>query len=92
MVIQIFSICKVIWVFLKIMQSFFIGGGSNPQSIIAGFDHEVLANAFNVSTSQLYYDQFLNFKLLHIIYHRIIMSKNPFKLIYEIHKYVTPTL
>ncbi|TQD91061.1 hypothetical protein C1H46_023345 [Malus baccata] len=30
------------------LQSFFIGGGSNPQSIIAGFDHEILANAFNL--------------------------------------------
>ncbi|KAM1205672.1 hypothetical protein ACFX2I_006466 [Malus domestica] len=35
------------------LQSFFIGGGSNPQSIIAGFDHEILANAFNVTSSEL---------------------------------------
>ncbi|KAM1277138.1 hypothetical protein ACFX13_030279 [Malus domestica] len=35
------------------LQSFFIGGGSNPQSVIAGFDHEVLANAFNVTSSEL---------------------------------------
>lgn len=31
------------------MQSFFIGGGINPQSVLAGFDHDILTNAFNVS-------------------------------------------
>ncbi|PSR86617.1 Vicilin-like seed storage protein [Actinidia chinensis var. chinensis] len=34
-------------------QSFFIGGGTNPTSVLAGFDHDTLATAFNVSTSEL---------------------------------------
>lgn len=31
-----------------VVQSFFIGGGRNPSSILAGFDKETLATAFNV--------------------------------------------
>ncbi|KAF9593812.1 hypothetical protein IFM89_025521 [Coptis chinensis] len=34
-------------------QSFFIGGGPNPTSVLAGFDHITLRTAFNVSSSQL---------------------------------------
>ncbi|KAL5831210.1 hypothetical protein ACOSQ4_016564 [Xanthoceras sorbifolium] len=34
-------------------QSFFIGGGIHPSSILAGFHHETLANAFNVSESEV---------------------------------------
>ncbi|KAF5930949.1 hypothetical protein HYC85_031822 [Camellia sinensis] len=35
------------------VQSFYIGGGTNPQSILAGFDPLTLSTAFNVSTSEL---------------------------------------
>ncbi|KAF9605125.1 hypothetical protein IFM89_014116 [Coptis chinensis] len=34
-------------------QSFFIGGGLSPMSILAGFDERTLTTAFNVSSSQL---------------------------------------
>ncbi|XP_042504733.1 vicilin-like seed storage protein At2g28490 [Macadamia integrifolia] len=34
-------------------QSFFIGGGTNPTSVLAGFDHKILKTAFNVSSSEL---------------------------------------
>ncbi|KAM7527896.1 hypothetical protein LguiB_031306 [Lonicera macranthoides] len=34
-------------------QSFFIGGGTNPKSILSGFDPEILSTAFNVSTDEL---------------------------------------
>nr|XP_017252497.1 PREDICTED: vicilin-like seed storage protein At2g28490 isoform X1 [Daucus carota subsp. sativus]XP_017252498.1 PREDICTED: vicilin-like seed storage protein At2g28490 isoform X1 [Daucus carota subsp. sativus] len=39
-------------------QSFFIGGGRNPSSILAGFDKETLSTAFNVSVSEL--EEFLS--------------------------------
>ncbi|MCD7454720.1 hypothetical protein HAX54_025783 [Datura stramonium] len=38
-------------------QSFFIGGGIYPASILAGFDHTTLSTALNVSTAEL--DTFL---------------------------------
>ncbi|KAA8544007.1 hypothetical protein F0562_021816 [Nyssa sinensis] len=38
---------------LGTLQSFFIGGGSYPTSILAGFNHHTLATAFNVSISEL---------------------------------------
>ncbi|CAL8999453.1 unnamed protein product [Prunus brigantina] len=38
---------------LGLGSSFFIGGGINPQSVLAGFDHDILTNAFNVSSSEL---------------------------------------
>nr|ABK80758.1 7S globulin precursor [Ficus pumila var. awkeotsang] len=34
-------------------QSFFVGGGTNPVSIISGFDSEILENAFNVTHAEL---------------------------------------
>ncbi|XP_055832611.1 vicilin-like seed storage protein At2g28490 [Solanum dulcamara] len=34
-------------------QSFFIGGGIHPASVLAGFDHTTLSTALNVSTSEL---------------------------------------
>ncbi|CAK9143216.1 unnamed protein product [Ilex paraguariensis] len=34
-------------------QSFFVGGGSNPTSILAGFDPQTLSAAFNVSESEI---------------------------------------
>ncbi|KAL5581197.1 hypothetical protein UlMin_013639 [Ulmus minor] len=34
-------------------QSFFIGGGRYPKSVLSGFDSEILENAFNVSSSDL---------------------------------------
>ncbi|XP_060174366.1 vicilin-like seed storage protein At2g28490 [Lycium barbarum] len=34
-------------------QSFFIGGGTYPTSILAGFDHTTLSTALNVSTEEL---------------------------------------
>uniref|UniRef100_A0A803L3T4 Cupin type-1 domain-containing protein n=1 Tax=Chenopodium quinoa TaxID=63459 RepID=A0A803L3T4_CHEQI len=34
-------------------QSFFIGGGRDPVSVLAGFDPQTLSTAFNVSTGQL---------------------------------------
>ncbi|KAI8573723.1 hypothetical protein RHMOL_Rhmol01G0298500 [Rhododendron molle] len=34
-------------------QSFFIGGGSNPTSVLAGFEHSTLSTALNVSESQV---------------------------------------
>ncbi|PHU15898.1 hypothetical protein BC332_17103 [Capsicum chinense] len=34
-------------------QSYFIGGGVHPASILAGFDHNTLSTALNVSTSEL---------------------------------------
>ncbi|XP_055831639.1 vicilin-like seed storage protein At2g28490 [Solanum dulcamara] len=34
-------------------QSFFIGGGVHPASILAGFDHTTLSTALNVSTAEL---------------------------------------
>ncbi|OIT39267.1 vicilin-like seed storage protein [Nicotiana attenuata] len=34
-------------------QSFFIGGGNYPTSILAGFDHTTLSAALNVSTAEL---------------------------------------
>ncbi|CAL9050557.1 vicilin-like seed storage protein At2g28490 [Musa acuminata AAA Group] len=34
-------------------QSFFIGGGTNPTSVLAGFDVNTLANAFNITSDQL---------------------------------------
>ncbi|OVA18146.1 Cupin 1 [Macleaya cordata] len=36
-----------------VFQSFFIGGGTNPSSVLSGFDHRTLTTAFNVSASQL---------------------------------------
>ncbi|RZC70390.1 hypothetical protein C5167_033549 [Papaver somniferum] len=36
-----------------VFQSFFIGGGTNPSSVLAGFDPKTLSTAFNVTTSQL---------------------------------------
>ncbi|KAJ0083951.1 hypothetical protein Patl1_30754 [Pistacia atlantica] len=38
---------------LRAFQSFFIGGGSYPTSILAGFGHETLSNAFNVSSDEV---------------------------------------
>ncbi|XP_044480043.1 vicilin-like seed storage protein At2g28490 [Mangifera indica] len=38
---------------LRAFQSFFIGGGSNPTSILAGFGHETLSNAFNVTADEV---------------------------------------
>ncbi|KAA8544009.1 hypothetical protein F0562_021814 [Nyssa sinensis] len=38
---------------LGTLQSFFIGGGTYPTSILAGFNHHTLATAFNVSISEL---------------------------------------
>ncbi|XP_015068626.2 vicilin-like seed storage protein At2g28490 [Solanum pennellii] len=35
-------------------QSFFIGGGSNPSSVLAGFDHTTLSTALNVSTAEVH--------------------------------------
>ncbi|XP_059625260.1 vicilin-like seed storage protein At2g28490 [Cornus florida] len=35
------------------LQSFFIGGGTYPTSVLAGFDPETLATAFNVSVTEL---------------------------------------
>ncbi|XP_059664422.1 vicilin-like seed storage protein At2g28490 [Cornus florida] len=35
------------------VQSFFIGGGSSPTSILAGFDPQTLAAAFNVSIAEV---------------------------------------
>ncbi|PHT80100.1 hypothetical protein T459_18152 [Capsicum annuum] len=34
-------------------QSFFIGGGVHPVSVLAGFDHNTLSTALNVSTAEL---------------------------------------
>ncbi|PHT46693.1 hypothetical protein CQW23_15851 [Capsicum baccatum] len=34
-------------------QSFFIGGGVHPASVLAGFDHNTLSTALNVSTTEL---------------------------------------
>ncbi|TMW86880.1 hypothetical protein EJD97_020758 [Solanum chilense] len=34
-------------------QSFFIGGGTHPTSILAGFDHTTLSTALNVSTAEV---------------------------------------
>ncbi|KAM3231966.1 hypothetical protein P3L10_017325 [Capsicum annuum] len=34
-------------------QSFFIGGGVHPASVLAGFDHNTLSTALNVSTEEL---------------------------------------
>jgi len=31
------------------MQSFYIGGGAHPASVLSGFEHEILEAAFNVS-------------------------------------------
>lgn len=30
------------------MQSFYIGGGQNPASVLAGFDNQILKSALNV--------------------------------------------
>ncbi|KAF6134712.1 hypothetical protein GIB67_002113, partial [Kingdonia uniflora] len=38
---------------LDVFQSFFIGGGMNPPSVLAGFDRNTLKTAFNVSGSEL---------------------------------------
>ncbi|KAF8396631.1 hypothetical protein HHK36_018255 [Tetracentron sinense] len=38
---------------LGAFQSFFIGGGSHPKSVLAGFDPRTLKSAFNVSSSEL---------------------------------------
>ncbi|XP_047330167.1 vicilin-like seed storage protein At2g28490 [Impatiens glandulifera] len=38
---------------LGTFQSYFIGGGLNPTSVLAGFDRATLATAFNVSISEL---------------------------------------
>ncbi|KAJ7980963.1 Vicilin-like seed storage protein [Quillaja saponaria] len=38
---------------MGVLQSFFIGGGTYPRSILSGFDHEVLSSAFNVSKAEL---------------------------------------
>ncbi|KAF5744682.1 hypothetical protein HS088_TW07G00259 [Tripterygium wilfordii] len=38
---------------LGLFQSFYIGGGSYPPSILAGFDPETLTNAFNVTRKEL---------------------------------------
>ncbi|XP_062172690.1 vicilin-like seed storage protein At2g28490 [Alnus glutinosa] len=38
---------------LGTFQSFFIGGGSYPTSVLAGFDRETLSHAFNVSFSEV---------------------------------------
>ncbi|KAI4383809.1 hypothetical protein MLD38_009607 [Melastoma candidum] len=38
---------------LTSFQSFFIGGGSNPASVLTGFDTKTLAAAFNVTTEEL---------------------------------------
>ncbi|XP_062011823.1 vicilin-like seed storage protein At2g28490 isoform X1 [Rosa rugosa] len=35
------------------LQSFYIGGGYNPASVLAGFDQEILESAFNVTSSEL---------------------------------------
>ncbi|KAL6199991.1 hypothetical protein ACLB2K_029773 [Fragaria x ananassa] len=35
------------------LENFFIGGGTNPKSVLSGFDSEILTNAFNVSSSEL---------------------------------------
>ncbi|MCD7454192.1 hypothetical protein HAX54_023906 [Datura stramonium] len=37
----------------RAFQSFFIGGGIYPASILAGFDHATLSTALNVSTAEL---------------------------------------
>ncbi|EXB98567.1 Vicilin-like antimicrobial peptides 2-2 [Morus notabilis] len=34
-------------------QSFFVGGGINPTSVLSGFDSEILENAFNVTHAEL---------------------------------------
>ncbi|KAK3036837.1 hypothetical protein RJ639_031315 [Escallonia herrerae] len=34
-------------------QSFFIGGGRNPKSVLSGFDQQTLSTAFNVSIGEL---------------------------------------
>ncbi|PON62323.1 Bicupin, oxalate decarboxylase/oxidase [Parasponia andersonii] len=34
-------------------QSFFIGGGTSPKSVLSGFDDEILENAFNVTHVEL---------------------------------------
>ncbi|CAA7406184.1 unnamed protein product [Spirodela intermedia] len=36
-----------------VFQSFFISGGSNPTSVLAGFDSHTLATAFNISSHEL---------------------------------------
>ncbi|GAV62080.1 Cupin_1 domain-containing protein [Cephalotus follicularis] len=38
---------------LGVFQSFFIGGGTNPKSVLAGFDPETLRTAFNVTGAEL---------------------------------------
>ncbi|WMV18329.1 hypothetical protein MTR67_011714 [Solanum verrucosum] len=38
--------------------SFFIGGGSNPSSILAGFDHTTLSTALNFECLYMCYDRF----------------------------------
>ncbi|KAK8655212.1 hypothetical protein V6N13_107802 [Hibiscus sabdariffa] len=38
---------------LDTFQSFFVGGGTNPASVLAGFSPETLSSAFNVSVSRL---------------------------------------
>ncbi|XP_050368932.1 vicilin-like seed storage protein At2g28490 [Argentina anserina] len=35
------------------LENFFIGGGTYPKSVLAGFDSEILTSAFNVSSSEL---------------------------------------
>ncbi|XP_062017430.1 vicilin-like seed storage protein At2g28490 [Rosa rugosa] len=35
------------------LENFFIGGGTYPKSVLAGFDSQVLTSAFNVSSSEL---------------------------------------
>ncbi|KAL6203080.1 hypothetical protein ACLB2K_026784 [Fragaria x ananassa] len=35
------------------LQSFYIGGGYNPASVLAGFDPEILESAFNVTSTEL---------------------------------------
>ncbi|KAF3786400.1 Vicilin-like seed storage protein [Nymphaea thermarum] len=37
----------------EVLQSFFIGGGLQPQSVLAGFDSRILSTAFNVSEEEL---------------------------------------
>ncbi|KAJ7947776.1 Vicilin-like seed storage protein [Quillaja saponaria] len=38
---------------MGVLQSFFVGGGTSPRSILSGFDSELLSSAFNVSTAEL---------------------------------------
>lgn len=44
----IYSVFSENFVTRYVLQSFFIGGGSNPSSVLAGFDHTTLSTALNV--------------------------------------------